>query len=260
MGKNNKIKPIKEEAQRSKITVAVYFILRALVIGVMIIQGVHGNWSNVFTCGLALALFVVPSFLEKQLKIDLPDTLEIIILLFIFAAEILGEIQAYYVIFPRWDDMLHTMNGFLCAAIGFALIDILNSSDRVKLKLSPGFVAMVAFCFSMTVGVMWEFFEFAMDYWFGQDMQKDTWLSAFNSVALNIDGENIPLEVIVESATLNGIVLDGHLDVGLHDTMHDLFVNFIGAIAFSILGTVYIKNRGKGFAGKFIPTVKQKGE
>ena len=95
-------------------------------------------------------------------------------LLFIFSAEILGEISSFYVLFPFWDTTLHTLNGFLAAAIGFSLVDLLNRSDRVKFDLSPLFLSITAFCFSMTIGVLWEFFEFAMDQFFALDMQKDT--------------------------------------------------------------------------------------
>ena len=104
-------------------------------------------------------LFLVSFFIDKKLNINLPTLLEIIILPFIFAAEILGEIQNFYGIIPYWDMILHTINGFLCGAIGFSLVDILNENKKLRFKLSPIYVALVAFCFSMTIGVMWEFFE-----------------------------------------------------------------------------------------------------
>jgi len=238
----------------------IYIVLRILVIIVMIAQIYNQNWNNVFSCVLALILFMVPSIIEKRLDIDLPNALEIIILLFIFAAEILGEVREYYVMFERWDDMLHTLNGFLCAAIGFAMIDILNRSEKIHMKLDPIFVAVVAFCFSMTIGVLWEFFECAMDMFFGKDMQKDTWMTAFNSVAINPDGANVPVHVDVESVIVNGQTWQGYLDLGLYDTMNDLFVNFIGAVVFSIFGLFYIKNRGTGLAAKFIPILNPKPE
>lgn len=109
--------------------------------------------------------FMVPQFLDRKLNVTIPPGLETVILIFIFSAEILGEINAFYVKIPIWDTILHTTNGFLMAAIGFALIDLFNRSDRFSIKMSPYFVAFFAFCFSMTVGVMWEFFEFSMD-WF----------------------------------------------------------------------------------------------
>lgn len=236
---------------------SIYVILRVLVILTMIAQFCNGNYGNVFICVLTLILFMIPSIIERKLHIDLPNTLETIILLFIFAAEILGEIQEYYLLFDHWDDILHTTNGFLCAAIGFSLIDILNRSDKIHMTLSPKFVAMVAFCFSMTVGVLWEFAEFAMDLWLGTDAQKDTWITAFNTVTLHPNGANIPVHVDVEQVIVNGEEWKAYLDIGLIDTMNDLFVNFIGAVAFSIIGLIYIKNRGGKFAEKFMPRLKK---
>ncbi len=247
-----------KDNNRNSVKVIVYIVLRALVIAVMIAQIFNHNWHNVMTCALTLVLFMLPTILAKRLSINLPTVFEVIIVLFIFAAEILGEIQGFYVIFPRWDDMLHTANGFLAAAIGFAMIDVLNRDERVKMHLSPFFVGLVSFCFSMTIGVLWEFFECSMDMFFGKDMQKDTWLESFNSVAINPDGLNVPVHVEVESVDVNGMVWDKYLDIGLYDTMHDLFVNFIGAVVFSALGIIYIKSRGKGIVAKFIPTMRKK--
>ncbi|MCD8018939.1 MAG: hypothetical protein LUF92_04950 [Clostridiales bacterium] len=130
--------------------------------------------------------------------------LETVIVIFIFSAEILGEINAFYVKIPVWDSILHTTNGFLMAAIGFALIDIFNRSEKFSIKMSPYFVAFVAFCFSMTVGVLWEFFEFGMDWFFGTDMQKDWIVSAIHSVKLNPNGENVPVDVVVQSLVVYG--------------------------------------------------------
>lgn len=254
------------------VTSIVYQILTAIVILVLAEQAVEGRYENCFTCALTLILFLMPNFFEKRLKITLPQTLEVIIILFIFAAEMLGEIRAFYLRFSWWDDMLHTMNGFLMAAIGFSMVDILNKNDRFKFHLSPLFIAVVSFCFSMTIGVLWEFFEFFMDHFFLTDMQKDTVLNVVSSVNLNRDGKNIASyiqgigDVIIrgDNLTLNGVTvgeyslgLGGYLDIGLIDTMKDLFVNFIGAVVFSILGYIYIKNRGKGFVDRFIPKRKK---
>lgn len=228
----------------------------------MVLQILNGNYENVFLCILTLLLLIIPSLVQVNLKIELPTALEIIILLFIFAAEILGEIQSYYIIFPGWDTLLHTLNGFLMAAIGFALVDILNRNERFSFKLSPVFVAIVAFCFSMTIGVIWEFFEFGMDQIFRFDMQKDTIVHTISSVMLDPAGKNHP-EVIrnITDMSVNGesLGLGGYLDIGLIDTMKDLLVNFVGAVLFSIIGYFYVKNRGKGkFAKRFIPRLKTK--
>ena len=213
---------------------------------------------------LTLILLLLPSALERSLHIDLPDTLEIVILLFIYAAEILGEIQDFYITFPYWDTMLHTMNGFLCAAIGFALVDLLNRNERVSLHLSPFFMAVVAFCFSMTVGVVWEFFEFFMDHVFLMDMQKDTILNTISTVDLDPAHGTTAVVVqgiqdvilVLEDGSQRALGLGGYLDVGIVDTMQDLFVNFIGAVVFSAIGYAYVKTRGHSrIAPQFIPQV-----
>ena len=254
----------RQQVRNNRIVAAVYFVLRFFVVLVMIAQLFNRNFENFFLCILTLILFLIPSFLERKIKIKLPGTLEVIILLFIFAAEILGEIQAYYIAFPYWDTMLHTMNGFLCAAIGFSLVDILNRNDRFSISLSPLYLAIVAFCFSMTIGVLWEFFECTMDQVFFLDMQKDSIINHISSVMLDPNASNVPYgftditDVIVVTAdgTQHALGLGGYLDIGLLDTMMDLFVNFIGAVIFSVVVYFYVKSRGKGtFARRFIPRV-----
>ena len=255
---------------KNKTTLTVYLVLRGLIIFILIRAVLRREYQSVFLCSLSLVLMIMPSIISRRLKIVLPDTLEIVILLFIFAAEILGELNSFYVRVPHWDTMLHTINGFLCAAIGFALVDMMNRNDRFTFQLSPLYLAIVSFCFSMTVGVLWEFFEWAVDNFFHLDMQKDTVVHAIGTVMLDPTGGNVPqhikgiTDVIVVTAdgTQRSLGLGGYLDIGLNDTMKDLFVNFIGAVVFSVIGFFYVKSRGKGrFARRFIPRlVKESGE
>ena len=265
MGKEKKAKKekkVKVAPYANKRTLTVYLVLRALVIAVMVRAFFRGAYENMFMCGLTLVLMILPSILTKKLKIYLPSALEIVILCFIFAAEILGEISSFYINVPHWDTMLHTINGFLCAAVGFALVDLFNRDERFIFKLSPLFLAVVAFCFSMTIGVLWEFFEFSADHFFATDMQKDTIVRQINTVELDetrtnkvVKIKNIDDVIIVHSdGTEESLGLGGYLDIGIIDTMKDLFVNFIGAVVFSILGFIYVKTRGKGkIASSFIP-------
>ena len=237
----------------------IQMVLTLIVVFSVIRQFFLGNYHNMFLGILTLILFMVPQFLDKKLSVTIPVGLETVILIFIFSAEILGEINAFYVKIPIWDTILHTTNGFLMAAIGFALIDLFNRSEKFSIKMSPYFVAFFAFCFSMTVGVLWEFFEFSMDQFFGLDMQKDWIVTAINSVKLNPTGANVPIHVDVQSVVINGEQwnLGGYLDIGLIDTMKDLIVNFIGAVVFSIIGILYLKNRGRGkLAASLIPQVR----
>ncbi|MBO5460490.1 MAG: hypothetical protein J5983_01660 [Ruminococcus sp.] len=249
------------EVREHKSSAAVYLVLRGLVILALIRQILNQNYENVFLCILTLLLLLVPSMIQVTFKIELPTTLEIIILLFIFAAEILGEINEFYIIIPMWDTILHTMNGFLAAAIGFSLVDLLNQSDRIKFELSPLFLSIVAFCFSMTIGVVWEFFEFGMDQLFFLDMQKDTVVHTISTVMLDPAGGNVPYKISGITETLvqgQELGLGGYLDIGLIDTMKDLLVNFIGAVVFSVIGYFHVKYRKqKSFVARFVPSKKE---
>ena len=258
--KNNFFKAIKMEIRQNKVPAAVYFILRAIVILVLIRQIFLGNYENVFMCGLTLLLLIVPSLVQVTFRIEIPSALEVIILMFIFSAEILGEVNEFYIKIPNWDTMLHTLNGFLAAAIGFSLVNLLNEDKRLSFNLSPFFVAVVAFCFSMTIGVLWEFYEFFMDTNFAMDTQKDTIIYNINSVLLNPENINVPFHIKNITSTIvnrNELNIGGYLDIGLIDTMKDLIVNFIGAVTFSVIGYFYLKHKGKGvLVNSLVPSPK----
>lgn len=264
----NSSKP-KNSKKRKRINLIVYLTLRGLVIISLIAQAFRGNWNNVFLCVLTLILFTLPTFLSKKLNITLPTTLEIVVYLFIFSSEILGEIQNFYGLFTHWDTMLHTLNGFICAAVGFSLIDILNNNENFHINMTPSFVALVAFCFSMTIGILWEFAEYTIDQYLEKDMQKDRIVTKISSVKINENGDNEPIvidninETVIYSNNSNNttIIEGGYLELGIHDTMKDLFVNFMGALIFSSIGYLYIKNReGYRLVEIFIPKLKNHGD
>ena len=250
--------------ESSRVSFAVYIILRLLVILCMIRELMHGNIENALLCVLSLILFLLPVFIEKTFKIDLPTPLEVIILIFIFSAEILGEINNFYGLFHNFDDILHTINGFLSASVGFSLIYLLNENTD-KLKLSPIFVSLVAFCFSMTIGVAWEFFEYGMDRYFGMDMQKDEYVETIKTVTLDPEQKNqvvviddIDYTIIYNKNNEPIAQVDHYLDIGLNDTMNDLIVNFIEALVFSFFGYLYILNQKRyALAGIFLTKKKE---
>ncbi|MBQ7965539.1 MAG: hypothetical protein IJ331_05575 [Ruminococcus sp.] len=261
--KKNAAKKFKAHIKSKSIVNLVLSIIVALV---MVARFLRADYYSVFLCLLTLLLFNIPQFVDKKLHVSLPKELEAIILLFIFSAEILGEIGSFYTHIPWWDTMLHTINGFLMAAIGFALIDILNNSPKFHITMSPMFVAFVAFCFSMTVGVVWEFFEFSMDYFTLTDMQKDRMVTDISSVLINPTGLNDEIIIRgIQSTTVTladgstHVIEGGYLDIGIIDTMKDLLVNLIGAVVFSVIGYFYIIGRNNGvFAKKFIPQLQEK--
>ncbi len=236
------------EIKQKRSSFVIYVIMRTIVTAIGIRQLIIGNYESAFFCFLTILLMLLPAFISTTFKIELPTLLENIVLIFIFAAQILGELNDYYIKYPMWDTMLHITTGFLAAAVGLSLIDLLNRSEKIRFDMSPLFVALVSFCFSMTIGVMWEFFEFAADLFLRTDMQKDTIISSISSVMLNPETTNTAVKIDgIVSTAVNGTQLgiEGYLDIGLMDTMKDLFVNFIGAAVFSVFGFFYAKYSGK---------------
>ena len=254
-------KAMDKERREHRSSFIVFSILRILVLAVLVRQIMLASYESAFFCVLTLLLLYVPSWVQVKLRIELPPPLEITILCFIFAAEILGEVNAFYVVVPNWDTMLHTLNGFLAAAVGFSMVILLNDDERLTFHLSPFFLALVAFCFSMTIGVLWEFFEFSMDYFFGFDMQKDTVVHSIHSVLLDPTRTNTVVTIPnIQDVVINGqsLGVGGYVDIGIIDTMKDLFVNFIGAVVFSITGFFYAKSKGRRRtpAQGFVPSKK----
>lgn len=232
--------PVRQRLRsKSRATIAAYAIIRLLIFAVMVRAATLGNWEHVFTCILSLLLLFLPSIAERKMEVRFPTALEVTVVVFIFAAEILGEIGCFYVTVPFFDKALHTVSGFIYAAVGYSLADILNRNHRISFQLSPVFLAVVAFCFSMTIGALWEIFEFSVDNLLQKDMQKDTVLHQITSVALDPTRSNIPITISgISDALVNGqsLGLGGYLDIGLYDTMQDLIVNMIGALIFSLGG------------------------
>ncbi|WP_186578499.1 hypothetical protein [Aquibacillus kalidii] len=223
---------------RGKFVMTIYVILNLLVVITLYHSATQGDWGNVFTCIKVLLLFIMLSLLDRILKVELPSILFVSVQLFIFAAMILGEVQAFYIRFSYWDTMLHTINGFLFAVFGYIILNIIdgqNPSNRSIVK-QIHFI-FTALCFSMTVGVIWEFYEFVMDSFFGRDMQKDTIIRTINSMKINESTHSVTVFNNINDVTINGknLDLDGYLDIGLYDTMSDLYVNFIGAFIFCLL-------------------------
>lgn len=253
-----------EHLKRNKTAYRVYLALLAVTGAVALRSAFIGQWKNLFLACLAALLYLIPPLVEKTARVTLPTGLETVALVFVFASAILGEIANFYALIPLWDSLLHAVCGFMFAAFGFSLADILNRPQKSR-TLSPLFLAFVAFSFAMTVGVLWEFFEFSVDTLFHKDMQKDTLLYSVYSVRLDPERKNraVILDKIVRAIiTLEDgseIVTDGYLDIGLVDTMKDLFVNFIGATVFCLIGffTLQKKNRSP-LAESFIPKTCEK--
>ncbi|MGM0548749.1 MAG: hypothetical protein ACQER0_05690 [Bacillota bacterium] len=175
------------------------FLLLVSVIGNILAK----NWLNLFTSVLAIILIYLPAYLTDNGYLKIPNALQFLIVVFIFAAMYLGEQQNFYYRFWWWDSMLHMIYGMGMGFIGFVMVYILNNNEKIDMMLSPVFIAIFAFCFAVTIGVFWEIFEFWMDTIFSLNMQKS----------------------------------------GIVDTMFDLMEDCIGAFVTSTIGYFYIKNR-----------------
>ena len=166
-------------------------------------------------CVLGLAVMLLPGILQRKAKLAIPSGMVIAFAVFLFCAIYLGEVHYFYFRIPHWDTMLHTFSGFALGAIGLSIVGLLNKSESVPISLSPAFVAIFAFCFAVTIGVVWEIYEFTVDAAAGLNMQK--------------------------YALESGEILVGH--AALADTMKDLIVDSLGALAVSIVGYVSMKRK-----------------
>lgn len=255
---NNLRKLIREQYAQSKFSFWAYMILRLIIIAILVFSLVNARYENLPMCIISLTLFSMPPIYERKFNADFPTLFELMCLFMVFASQILGEIGCFYIKFPFWDGMLHTVGGFLFAAFGFSLVDLFSKDPNLKFKIPPACMAIYSFSVSMAISAIWEFFECGMDYFFGKDMQKDTIINSFQSVMLDSTNSNIPVPVTdIHEVTINGtytLPFDGYLDIGLLDTMKDLTVCALGALVFGILAFAYVSTKGNNkLAAMFIP-------
>ena len=219
-----------------------FYFLTMVVLGLGIF---FANYNVIFISILTILLFYSVEFLEKIGKFMIPFVLKFLLFLFIFGAEILGEIFDFYGYIDIWDSLLHYMAGFLSACFGFSMIRSFRKLYD-NFKSLPVVCLVIVVCFSMTLGVIWEFFEFNMDKYFDFDMQKDTVVDRINSVSLNDDEGSKVVKVdgilFTEIHTLDGVIRidDGYLDIGLVDTISDMKINMVGAFTFGVLSAFYV--------------------
>lgn len=232
--------------EKKKMGKIVRLILSLIVIAIMIRQIFLKEWFMVFACIFTLIVFAIPRVFDKKFNIKFPMALEIAIYLFVFGAEIIGEIGEYYINVSWWDDLLHTVSGMLLAAVGLFFISVLNNENK-RLNLPVFYKVFATFCFSITILALWECFEFGADCLTGSDMQKDTFITTINSVDLNEKKVNKSVSLNIETIEVNGEdwmkKYGGYLDIGLYDTMYDLLDGLLGASIYSIFSYFYLKKK-----------------
>jgi uncharacterized membrane protein YjdF len=173
------------------------------------------NWLAVFVSALALGLSIVPELIRKRYQITLPRSIQVFIIVFIFAALFLGEMQSFYEKFWWWNSLLHLLSGIALGFSGFLIVYILHKTGRFS--ASPFLLSIFAFCFAVAIGTLWEIFEFTMDSILGLDMQKSRNLCA----------------TLTNCDTRLGVV----------DTMRDLILDALGAFSAVVVGYLYLNNR-----------------
>lgn len=198
----------------------IYSVYQVIVTPGIVVEGEHNRSDYVLMliqCILGMIVFWLPSVLEKRLSFDIPNYMEIAYFIFLYCAIYLGEVHNFYYVIPNWDNILHCFSGAMLGAFGFTLVRILNDSEKVSVVLSPVFICLFAFCFAVTVGAMWEIYEFTGDSLFGLNMQK------FRLA----DGTEL-----VGSAALK-------------DTMDDIIIDSLGALIVSVSGYISMILNGK---------------
>ena len=245
-------------ASDSVVSLIVGLIVFVVSFAALINSIVIGDLVKVGFAAAALILYGVPFVVTTFCNVPLSAALEITYYLFIFASLILGEVFAFYGPFPFWDVILHFLSGFVLAGIGLSVVKFTNQ----KGKISKLFALVFAFCFSVTLGILWECLEFGFDMIARTDAQKDAHLHSISTITLQRDGGNRPVKVdnIVKTdihlASDEIVTIDeGFLDIGLMDTMKDVLVNITGAMVFCVFGYFCLKNdKNNTFLKGFVPT------
>lgn len=196
------------------IVIAIFSIMLIDSIYLLVTQ----QWLSGFLALTIGVVILLATVLGGRLSVYIPSELQILALLFVFAALFLGEVRSFYERFWWWDIVLHASSGLLLGIFGFLLVYVLNESERVELEMRPRFVALFAFLFAFATGALWEIFEFSMDRIFGTTMQKPM----FGDTS------------------------------GLTDTMWDLIVDAVGAAASAGFGWAYMHRRERSFIDVWI--------
>lgn len=202
--------------------IPVVFLILRMAFGKVPVNeaGYHSTADYVLMivqCSFGVIAIHIPMFLSKKFHFEIPLELYGLYIIFLYCAIFLGEVRSFYYVIPYWDSILHAFSSLMLGFFGYMVITILNRSEKIMVHLSPLFSAIFAFCFALTIGCMWEIYEYSFDHLLGLNMQK----------FMTADGE----------------ILSGH--DALTDTMKDLIIDGIGALVSSFLGFLAIKKNKK---------------
>lgn len=187
-----------------RVRIGFIILMQLALFGALVFALFEQAWLSLFIAITGLIIVWLPSFLTRNLHVHFPLEFELLLNIFIYSSIFLGEIHGYYTRFWWWDIVLHVGSGIALGFLGFLLLYSLQRSG--KLTIAPSLLALFSFCFALSLGALWEIFEFIMDSNFGFTMQK----------------------------------------TGITDTMWDLIVDAIGALVVSVSGYTYVKHQRHG--------------
>ncbi len=204
-------------------------LIKVIVVISLIISLIFGKTSITFNLGMILVFL----FLEKivRRKIGYSSKVELLIFIFILSTEILGEILRFYVSVPCFDIIIHVFSGIIISALGYYIFNKFSNKNDIL-------IIIFVFFFSMGTSAIWELTEFSIDRILKEDMQKDTVIKEITSYKFSFDDKK-PLTEKVDKAILNDIDLvksyGGYIDIGLYDTMEDMFAALAGTIIYILI-------------------------
>jgi hypothetical protein len=210
--------PSERRSRADRIHVVTVTVLQVLLVIELAVVLIGRQWFNAVLIVAIVAVTAAPFIFRERLPVVIPAEFQLLAGLFVFGSLYLGEVRGFYERIWWWDLALHLGSGLLLGVLGFLLVYVLNENDRIDLHMQPRFVALFAFVFAVSLGALWEIFEFTMDQLFGTNMQEP------------MLGD----------------------DSGLTDTMWDLIVDSVGAAAISLYGWFFLSRGSRSFVEEWI--------
>lgn len=162
--------------KNNRLVIGIALLFEITLIVTAILSIVSRQWKNLWLSLLAVVCLIIPFILTRIAnikKIRLPYNFQLMTLIFIFLAQYLGEIKNFYGIFWWWDILLHATSGSYVVIIAlYSMEGVITKEEGITNQRFDFFTAIFAFSISITLGTLWEMFEFIGDYLFKTNMVK----------------------------------------------------------------------------------------
>ena len=232
------------EKKTAVIRLCGFFACQIFCVVSLVYFAIVGDIPKAFMSIASVAFVCVPEIVQRLFRFRIQTPLYFVVLLYT-VCPLLGFSYKFYYLFDWWDDVLHIFAGVIFAMFGAYIPKVLNGKNECSLALC----ALFGFTFSVAIAGIWEFIEYGMDSFFGTDMQKDVLLTSMRPSYLLGEILGLPVDKMAtmganDGVFVNGVMLEGYLDVGLIDTMHDMLIETLGALLYTI---AYALGKGKHF-------------